>query len=51
MCVPRRRPLRTRCRGIALPALPGWRGVTKLAVSRSPVETDAIEGDSPVGEN
>ena len=29
----------------------GWRGVTKPAVSRGPVETDATEGDSPVGES
>ena len=50
MYVPRRQPLRTRGRGTVLSALPSWRGVTKSAASRSPVETDATEGDSPVDE-
>jgi hypothetical protein len=43
--------LRGRGRGIVWPVLPSWRGVTKLAASRGPVETDAREGESPVGES
>jgi hypothetical protein len=43
--------LRVGGRGIVWPALPSWRGVTKLAASRGPVETDAKEGESPVGES
>ena len=43
--------MRARGRGIVLSALPGWRGVTKPAASRGPVETDAREGESPVGES
>ncbi len=51
MCVPRRQPLRTRGRGTAQRALPSPQGVTKPVASRSPVEPDAREGESPVGES
>jgi hypothetical protein len=51
VCVPRRQPLRIRGCGTTQRALPSPQGVTKSVASRSPVETDAREGESPVGES
>jgi hypothetical protein len=37
--------------GHAVPVLPCWTTVRKLVVSRSSLESGAVDGESPVGEN